>query len=137
MDTYSRWALIRGCALIRINTVIKIQKDINGDLPNRDWVVKVVFPIQILLIFGRCNRHFLDIRLNIFLFYALSVAAKILFPKKQFSSLKNVNHLTNNCQRSIRVLVSSSRKRKQKKRLSELPPSHAALKKRKNITRRH
>ena len=24
MDTYSRWALIRGCALIRINTVIKI-----------------------------------------------------------------------------------------------------------------
>lgn len=39
--------------------------------------------------------------------------------------------MTNNCQRSIRVLVLSSRKRQQKKRLSELPPSHAALKKRK------
>ena len=54
----------------------------NINLPNRDWVVGV-FPIQILLIFGRCNRHFLDKRLKMFWFYALSASAKILFPKQK------------------------------------------------------
>ena len=37
----------------------EIYKDLYGKPFKRDWVAKVVFLIQILLIFGgRCNRYF-------------------------------------------------------------------------------
>ena len=49
----------------------------------RNWVEKVVFPVQIFLIFGRrCNRYFWDIRLKIrSLPNALSAHVNIFFSK--------------------------------------------------------
>ena len=61
------WAL--KCLRERFNDSLKILKFTricaDGKTLKRDWVARVVFLIQILLIFGdRCNRYFWDVRLN-------------------------------------------------------------------------
>ena len=47
--------------------LFEIYKDLYGKPLILDWVAEVVFPIQILLIFGgHCNRYFRDIRMKIY-----------------------------------------------------------------------
>ena len=49
-----------------VHDSLKIWKFTRISMENHDWVAKVFFLVQILLIFGgRCNRYFRDIRLKI------------------------------------------------------------------------
>ena len=72
----------------------------------RDWVARVVFLIQILLIFGGlCNRSFWDIRLKIQRLPNFNMLFQFLltkfFKSWLFSCLKKVDHVTNYCKRPI------------------------------------
>ena len=66
----------------------EIYKELYGKPLKHDWVARVVSPIQILLIFGRCCNHYSwDIWLKIdrlpnFNNYALSIHANNIFQKR-------------------------------------------------------
>ena len=66
----------------------------------RDWMARVVFLIQILLIFGcRCNRYFSHIWLktyrlqNFHMFFQLVLSK--FFKSELFSCFPKVDHVTN------------------------------------------
>ena len=66
-----------------------------------DWVARVVFPIQILLIFSsHCNRFFWDIPLKIYRLPYFNTLFQFLLTKfsksKLFLCLQKVDHMTNN-----------------------------------------
>ena len=66
----------------------------------RDWVAKVIFLIQIRLIFsGRCNRCFGDIWLNIYRLPEFNILFQLVltkfFKSELFSCLPKVDHVVN------------------------------------------
>ena len=79
----------------------KFHRGLYGKPLKRDWVVRVVFPIQILLIFGsRCGLYFCwDIRLKTYRLPNFNVLFKFLltiFIKSElFSCLQKVDHVIN------------------------------------------
>ena len=53
--------------MVSVITMCNLIKRLYGKPVKRDWVEKIVFPIQILLIFdGRWIRYFWDVRLKIY-----------------------------------------------------------------------
>ena len=65
-----------------------------------DWVAKVVFLIQILLIFGdRCNRYFWDIRLKMYGLPYFNMLFQLVLTKvfiqEKFSCLPKVDNVIN------------------------------------------
>ena len=70
------------------------------------WVAKVVFLVQILLIFGgRCNRYFRDLRLKIYRLPNFNMLFQLVqrnvFKSELFSCLLKVDHVINKCKRPI------------------------------------
>ena len=78
----------------------EIYKDLQGKPFKHDWVAKVVFLLQIRLIFGgRCNRYFWDIRLKIDRLPNFNMLFQLVltkfFKSELFSCLPKVDHVIN------------------------------------------
>ena len=89
----------------------EIYKDLCGKPFKLDWVAKVVFLIQILLIFGgRCNRYFWDIWLKIDRLPNFNMLFQLVltkfFKSELFSFLPKVDHVINSCKRPTMATVS-------------------------------
>ena len=86
--------------------IFEIYKDLYEKPFKRDWVAKVVFPIQIFLIFGRrCNCYFWDIWLKIYRLPNFNMHFQLVLTKcskiKLFSCLRKVDPMINCCKGPI------------------------------------
>ena len=64
-----------------------------------DWVARVVFLIQILLIFGgRCNHYYWDIGLKMYRLLKFNMLFQFLLT--EFSKSELVDHVTNYCKKA-------------------------------------
>ena len=86
--------------------IFQIYKGLYGKPLQRDWVARVDFPIQILLIIGgRCDRYFWDIRQKIYSLPYFNMLFQFLLTKRfeseLFLCLQKVDHVIKLCKRPI------------------------------------